>query len=41
MASASGQKEFLAVIRESWETVAAVVRNLAETARTDRARRRA
>ena len=43
MASTSGQEEFLAVtvIRESRETVTAVVRNLAETARTDRARRRA
>ncbi len=41
MASASGQEEFLAAIRESRETVTAVVRNLAETARTDRARRRA
>ena len=41
MASTSGQEEFPAVIRESRETVTAVVRNLAETARTDRARRRA
>ena len=41
MASTSGQEEFLAVIRESRETVTAVVRNLAETARTGRARRRA
>ena len=41
MASTSGQEEFLAVIRKSRETVTAVVRNLAETARTDRARRRA
>jgi len=41
MASMSGQKEFLAVIRESRETVTAVVRNLAGTARTDRACRRA
>ena len=41
MASTSGQEEFLAVIRESRETVTAVVRNLAETAGTDRARRRA
>jgi hypothetical protein len=40
MASTSGQEGFLAVIRESWETVTAMVRNLAETARTDRARRR-
>ena len=41
MGSTSGQEEFLAVIGESRETVTAVVRNLAETARTDRARRRA
>ena len=41
MASTPGQEEFLAVIRESRETVTAVVRNLAETARTGRARRRA
>jgi hypothetical protein len=41
MASTSGQEEFLAVICESRETVTAVVRNLAETARIDRARRRA
>jgi hypothetical protein len=41
MASMSGQEEFLAVIRKSRETVTAVVRNLAETARTDRAHRRA
>ena len=41
MASTPGQEEFLAVIGESRETVTAVVRNLAETARTDRARRRA
>ena len=41
MASTSGQEEFLAVIGESRETVTAVVRNVAETARTDRARRRA
>ena len=39
MASMSGQEEFPAVIRKSRETVTAVVRNLAETARTDRARR--
>ena len=41
MASTSGQEEFLTVIRESRETVTAVVRTLAETAGTDRARRRA
>ena len=41
MGSTSGQEEFLAVIRESRQTVTAVARNLAETARTDRARRRA
>jgi hypothetical protein len=41
MASTSGQEEFLAVIRESRETVTAVVRNLAGTTRTDRGRRRA
>jgi len=41
MASTSGQGEFLAVIRESRETVTAVARNLAETTRTDRARQRA
>ena len=41
MASTSGQEEFLAVIHESRETVTVVVRNLAETARTDRAGRRA
>jgi hypothetical protein len=41
MVSMPGQEEFLAVIRESRETVTAVVRNLAETARTGRARRRA
>jgi len=41
MASTSGPEKFPAVIRESRETVTAVVGNLAETARTDRARRRA
>jgi hypothetical protein len=41
MSSTSGQEEFLAVIRESRETVTAVVRTLAETTRIDRARRRA
>ena len=41
MASTSGQEEFVAVIRESRETVTAVVENLAETARIGRARRRA
>jgi len=41
MASMPGQEEFLAVIRESRETATAVVRNLAETARTGRARQRA
>jgi hypothetical protein len=41
MASMSGREEFLAVICESREPVTAVVRNLAETAGTDRARRRA
>ena len=40
MASTSGREEFLAVIRESRETVTAVG-NLAETTRTDRARQRA
>src|SRR5271165_6749301 len=34
MASASGQEEFLAVIRKSQEAVIAAVRNLAETVRT-------
>jgi hypothetical protein len=41
MASTSGQEEFPAVIRGSRETVTAVVRNVAETAGTDHARRRA
>jgi hypothetical protein len=40
MAITSGQEEFLAFVRESRETVTAVVRNLAETTRTDRACRR-
>lgn len=41
MASTSGQKESLAVIRKSREAVTAAARNLAETARTDRATQRA
>ncbi len=41
MASTSGQEGLLAVICESRETVTALVGNLAGTARTDRARRRA
>ena len=40
MDSTSGREEFLAVIRKNRKAVTAVVKNLAETARTDRAPRR-